>query len=106
MAVKEKKFYKAIYFDLFIKELKIHYSDKNPKGAYAVIMRYMKKNNYYHAQFSGYHSNYKTTDASVFDLMGQMNEKYEWLKYCINHIEVTNIGENYDLSILFKEEEF
>ena len=103
----EKKYYKAIYFDLFIKELEIHYSKTNPKGAYGVIMRFMNNHNFSHAQFSGYHSNYQTTDANIFDIVGEMNQKFEWLKYCINHIEVTNIGENYDLSVLFNvEEEF
>ena len=105
MPRQEKKYYKAIYFDLFINKLKEHYSYTNPKGAYGVIQRYMTKHDFSHAQFSGYHSNYQTTDANIFDIVGELNEKYEWLKYCVNHIEVTNIGENYDLSILFNTEE-
>ena len=102
----EKTFYKAIYFDLFINELKNYYSKTNPKGAYSKVKRYMLKNGFSHAQYSGYHSNYKTTDANIFDIMGKMNEELPWLKHCVNHIEVTNIGENYDLLVLFKAEEF
>lgn len=54
----EKKYYKAIYFVLFISRLKEHYSSTNPKGVYGVIQRYMAKHNFSHAQFSRYHSNF------------------------------------------------
>lgn len=37
MARKESKKYKALYFDIRIKDLEKHYSATNPKGAYKKI---------------------------------------------------------------------
>ena len=34
-------------------------------------------------------------------LPNRMKVVLPWLKYCINHFEVTNIGANYDLLPLF-----
>ena len=104
MARGETRRLKALYFDLKIKDLKEHYSDSNPKGAYAVIKRFMEKHNFSHAQYSGYHSNFKTTDLEIFDLVAEMSEKMPWLQHCVNHFEVTNVGVNHDLMVLFEDD--
>ena len=56
-----------------------------------------------HEQYSGYHSQYKTTDLEIFDLVHEMGKEFPWLGRCLNHFEVTNVGANHDLMHLFDE---
>lgn len=104
MARQEAKKYKALYFDIRIKDLERYYSFQNPKGAYRKISRFMQEHNFSHEQYSGYHSKYKTTDLEIFDLIRDMSDTFPWLQYCVNHFEVTNIGANHDLMELFVED--
>ena len=97
----EPKRYKALYFDIRIKDLEQYYSSKNPKGAYRKIKHFLIANRFSHEQFSGYHSLYKTTDLEIFELIGKMKKELPWLQLCVNHFEVTNIGANYNLIPLF-----
>lgn len=78
----EVRYFKALYFDLRIKNLKEYFS---------------------HEQYSGYHSKYKTTDLEIFDLIREMGEEFPWLPQCLNHFEVTNIGTDHDLMQLFDD---
>lgn len=103
MARRESRKYKALYFDLCIKNLEKYYSKSNPKGAYAKIKNFLIKRNFSHEQYSGYHSKYKTTDLEIFDLIREMRDTFPWLQNCLNHFEVTNIGANHDLMELFAE---
>ncbi len=101
MFKREPKRYKALYFDIRIKDLEQHYSSQNPKGAYRKIKSFLVSNRFSHEQYSGYHSLYKTTDLEIFELINKMKSTLPWLKYCLNHFEVTNIGMNHDLMLLF-----
>ncbi len=49
MAWREAKRLKALYFDLRIKDLKERYSQTNPKGAYALIQRFLTAHNSSHS---------------------------------------------------------
>ena len=100
----EPKRYKALYFDIRIKDLEQHYSLKNPKGAYRKIKSFLIANKFFHVQYSGYHSLYKTTDLEIFELIDKMKIALPWLKLCVNHFEVTNIGGNYNLIPLFHKD--
>ena len=104
MARQEAKRYKALYFDIRIKDLARYYSSTNPKGAYGKIQRFLIQHNFSHEQYSGYHSIHKTTDLEIFDLVREMSDTFPWLQHCINHFEVTNVGANHDLMELFAEE--
>ena len=104
MAGKEAKRFKALYFDLRIKDLEEYYSKNRPKGAYELIKKFLTKRNFSHEQYSGYHSRYKTTDLEIFDLIHDMSDTFPWLQHCVNHFEVTNVGTNHDLMGLFVEE--
>lgn len=104
MARTEARKYKALYFDIRIKDLEKYYSHTNPKGAYKKIKSFLIRHNFSHEQYSGYHSNYKTTDLEIFDLIREMSDTFPWLQHCISHFEVTNIGTNHDLLDLFIEE--
>lgn len=41
MAGREAKYFKALYFDLCVKDLTKYYSVKNPRGAYRKIQDYL-----------------------------------------------------------------
>ena len=103
MAKREARHLKALYFDLRVKDLKEHFSETNPNGAYGRIRDYLVSRNFSHEQYSGYHSRYKTTDLEIFDLIREMSRELSWLSACLNHFEVTNIGANHDLMHLFEE---
>ena len=94
--------YKALYFDLQIKELKQYYSVTNPKNAYKKIQHFLKQHNFSHEQYSGYHSKYKTTDLDIFEIIEEMMETLPWLKQCVNHFDVANLGVDYDLCKIIK----
>lgn len=96
-----QKAYKALYFDLSIKKLRVYYSKSSPKGAYKKIKKFLTKHNFTHEQYSGYHSKYKTTDLSIFALIENMNVQLPWLKYCVNCFEVADLGVDYDLKSFF-----
>lgn len=97
MAKREAKQFKALYFDLYVSELKKHYPGKNYLSAYADIKRYLLKHDFTHEQWSGYHSVGKMTDLEIFDLVQNMSEVFPWFAKCINHFDVTNIGKNHNL---------
>lgn len=103
MARREAKHLKALYFDLCVKDLKEHFSETNPNGAYGKIRDYLLERNFSHEQYSGYHSKYKTTDLEIFDLIREMSRELPWFPPSLNHFEVTNIGANHDLMRLFEE---
>lgn len=46
MARKEAKRFKALYFDLRIKDLEEYYSKTRPKGAYELIKKFLTKRNF------------------------------------------------------------
>lgn len=95
---------KALYFDLHIKSLAIHYSPNNPKQAYQKIHNFLVDYDFTHEQYSGYHSNHKTTDMQIFRLIRLMKNEFPWLANCTNRFAVTDIGENYNLKNLLNED--
>ena len=101
----EVRYFKALYFDLRIKNLKEYFSELNPNGAYRKIRDYLVQRDFSHEQYSGYPSKYKTTDLEIFDLIREMGEEFSWLPQCLNHFEVTNIGTDHDLMQLFDDVE-
>lgn len=96
--------YKALYFDMHIKDLEHYYSGKNPKSAYTKIKKFLKNHNFSHEQYSGYHSQNKITDLDVFDMVYKMNKEFPWLRFCMSRFEVTNIGGNYNLMEILSDE--
>lgn len=97
-----KKFTKkAINFDLDTKELLKHF--KNTHQAYSAIKVFMEDNGFEHRQYSGYVSSGYISDASVTILTEKLNDKFKWLKDCVQKYDVTEIGETYDLKYIFDE---
>ena len=103
MSGRKARQYKALYFDLFINELKHNYPKRNYLNAYRDIKNYLLQHDFKHEQWSGYHSEKKMTDLEIFDLIREMSRELKWLAPCLNHFEVTNVGANHDLMQLFEE---
>lgn len=85
MPGREVKHYKALYFDLCVGDLKQYFSETNPTGGYYKIQTFLESRNFVHMQYSGYHSEYQTTDLEIFDLVNDMSQKLCWLPKCLNH---------------------
>ena len=47
MARRETKHFKALYFDLRVKDLEQHYSKTNPRGAYKEIQKFLLARNFH-----------------------------------------------------------
>ena len=92
---------KAINFDLDTKELLKHF--KNTHQAYSAIKVFMEDNGFEHRQYSGYVSTGYISDASVTILTEKLNDKFKWLKDCVQKYDITEIGETYDLKYIFDE---
>ena len=99
--MKEKLTRKAINFDLDTKELLKHF--KNTHQAYSAIKVFMEDNGFEHRQYSGYVSTGYISDASVTILTEKLNDKFKWLKDCVQKYDITEIGETYDLKYIFDE---
>ena len=99
MSKKETK--KAINFDLDTKELLKHFN--NTHQAYSSIKKFMEENGFEHRQYSGYISTAPISEYDITMLTDKINEKFKWLKDCIQKYDVTEIGETYDLKYIFDE---
>ena len=98
---RKKVIKKAINFDLDTKELLKHF--KNTHQAYSAIKVFMEDNGFEHRQYSGYVSTGYISDASVTILTEKLNDKFKWLKDCVQKYDITEIGETYDLKYIFDE---
>lgn len=97
---------KAINFDLDTDELKKIFGTSNPfklLDGYKEIKRYLKKNGFKHRQWSGYISKEPLLDADMTSIVNKMNQQIPWLKKCVNKFDVTNVGDTYDLTYIFEE---
>ncbi len=93
---------KAINFDLSTQALKKHFGE-NTATAYAKIKDFMLENGFEHRQYSGYASKEVMNDSQVASLAEKMSHKFSWLRSCIQEFDVTDIGEQYSLSHIFRE---
>lgn len=97
MITRNTPMYKALYFDLDTKNLRQYCSKTSPQVAYYYIFRFLIKNDFEHAQGSGYHSNFQTTDIVIMELVNEMMNKWSWFEKCVKELEVTDIGNNSNL---------
>lgn len=65
----ERKYFKALNFDLDTHQLQKHYPGANYRQAYDDLCRFFKKHRFLHRQGSGYLSEDKLTTADIYDLM-------------------------------------
>lgn len=92
---------KAINFDLDTKALQKHYpKPKQWRKAYNDIEKFMKKEGFVHRQGSGYISERKLSMERIASISIKIKQAYPWLSICVNRFDVTDIGEQHDLTHL------
>lgn len=96
----ERKYFKAINFDLNTHRLKDFYPRTNYRKAYDDLEHFFNQHNFSHRQGSGYVSTIKLSTADIYDLMDDLANNFEWISKCVNKIDVTNVGQQYDLTNL------
>lgn len=96
----DEECYKAINFDLDTNKLNEYFEYRSE--AYNKIKNFMTKNGFEHRQYSGYKSLKPLTNGDMTVLIYELNNKFDWLKDCVNRFDVTNIGEQYDYVNLIK----
>lgn len=97
---KESKRRYAINFDLTIEQLKVFYSESNPKGAYSKIRNYMQKHGFTHRQWSGYISDKTMTKSELVDFTMELHQAFPWLINCEGSMDATVITEIFDIKQL------
>ena len=94
----ERKYYKAINFDLDTNKLKEYYP--RYQQAYKELLRFFVTHDFMHRQGSGYVSKNKMTSADIVDIIDEMRKSFSWCASCVKKLDVTNIGAQYDLTEL------
>ncbi|MDR0841810.1 MAG: virulence associated protein D [Acidobacteriota bacterium] len=98
----ELRRYKAINFDLDTQSLRERFGEKGRAKAYSAVRSFMKQHGFEHRQGSGYRSTNTLSDLDIADLMVAMYKQLEWLSACVQKLDVTNIGREYDLNAIAK----
>lgn len=101
----ERKYFKALNFDLDTHQLRKYYSETNYQKAYDDLRRFFKQHRFSHRQGSGYISDDKLATADIYDLMDELSHQLPWIGVCVNKIDVTNVGRQHDLTELLKPTE-
>ncbi len=96
---------KAFNFDLNTNALKEHYPKKNYRNAYKEIKKFMLNHGFRDRQWSGYISESPLTSHEVKRIVLEMAEQFPWLKDCVRRFDVTDIGEQHDLTQLITGKE-
>jgi len=100
----ERRYRKAINFDLDTHGLKQYYPGKDYRTAYYDLRRFFAAHGFEHRQGSGYLSQEKLTSADIYDLMDDLAQAFPWLGDCVNKIDVTDISQQHDLSELLRSD--
>lgn len=93
----EHKRYKALNFDLDTHQLQVYYPGRNYRQAYDDLRSFLGQHDFSHRQGSGYISDIKLGTADIYDLIEQLKQQCPWLPFCINKIDVTNVGRQHEL---------
>ena len=96
----ERKYYKAINFDLDTRKLQEFYP--RYQQAYRDLFVFFIEKDFAHRQGSGYVSNKKMSSADIIDIIGELQKSFLWTDTCIKKIDVTNVGAQYDLTELLR----
>lgn len=62
----------------------------------------MLENGFEHRQYSGYASIESMEDKEIALFASRLNEKFAWLKDCVQEFDVTDIGEQHSLAHIFQ----
>jgi cell filamentation protein len=98
----EQRRYKAINFDLDTQSLRNLFGEKGRRKAYSDIGRFLKNNGFEHRQGSGYRSIKTMATADIIDVVVALYTELTWLPDCVQKLDVTNIGTEYDMNLIAK----
>ena len=101
----ERKYFKALNFDLDTHQLKEYYPGADYRQAYDDLRRFFRRHRFSHRQGSGYISDDKLATADIYDLMDELSHELSWIGICVNKNDVTNVGRQHDLTELLKPAE-
>jgi virulence-associated protein VapD len=104
MKTVERRQFKAVNFDLVIKELNEEFGAGNHRRAYAKIRRFLEKNGFEHRQYSGYRSKSTMFYTELLDICTRMFVALPWLSHCASRYDVTNIGREFDMLGIMREQ--
>lgn len=93
---------KFIAFDLDTKQLKM-FMDRY-QTAYEEIKKFMLDNNFEHEQGSCYISKVKFDAGEIVDLIVNIKNQFEWFAPCVKKLCVTNVGKQYDLTDILRDD--
>ena len=88
---------KALNFDLSSEKLRERLGEQGRCKAYAQIKAFLTKNGFEHRQWSGYASKKPMIYIEVYDVVGELVEKYKWMIDCASRFDATNIMSESDM---------
>jgi len=88
---------KALNFDLSSAKLRDLFGEKGRRKAYSQIQSYLTKHGFEHRQWSGYASIKPMSYIEIYDIVGELVEKCDWLIACVNRFDATNIMAESDM---------
>jgi virulence-associated protein VapD len=98
----ESRRYKAVNFDLDTQSLRKLFGESGRSTAYFQVGRFLKKRGFEHRQGSGCHSTMTMSDSETVDLIVALYKELDWLPGCVQKLDGTNIGREYDLDSIAK----
>jgi virulence-associated protein VapD len=100
----EQRRYKAINFDLDTKSLRSLFGESGRRKAYTDVGRVLRDKGFEHRQGSGYRSKMTITTAEIVDVVVALYTELPWLPKCVQKLDVTNIGTEYDMDLIAKRQ--
>lgn len=92
---------KALNYDLDDQLLQRYYPNpKNYKYAWRKVKNFLCKNKFESRQYSGVVSTMPMSALETQDTVEDLLNEFEWLSPCIQKIDVTSVGNIYDLRYL------
>lgn len=93
----ERRYIKAINFDLDTKLLNEYHPTGDYHRAYYDLKRFFNHHNFTHKQGSGYVSKLKLNSQDIFILIDDLCKEFSWISECVKEFDVTNVGPQYGL---------
>ena len=93
----ERRYFKAINFDLNTSLLNKHHPSKDYHKAYCDLKKFFTHHWFYHKQGSGYVSIMKINSQDIYLLIDALCDECNWIVSCVKEFDVTNLGTQYEL---------
>lgn len=93
----ERRYYKAINFDLDTHLLDQYHPSHDYHRAYYDLKKFFKCHNFNHKQGSGYVSKEKLNSQDIYELIDDLYNEYPWIADTVEEFDVTNVGTQYEL---------